>query len=302
MSSTVQISAITDPLAALLVDFGHRRATLDTVFLKFNIPEIGAALLIDFSIRRRQRRGLFEVRAMLVLPSGTHVETTNFPIHSIRREPGHEIEVANIFLSPSGTRGKIQEISWDIAFDTQGQLVDPQVTGHSLRPFDLRMQSVPGAQMSGNVRFGTQNYISFAREPGMVGAYYGRWLPKSMYIISASAFNVPETTVECVFLESSFFGLPFFRLWVGHLYLRRGTESMTVMHPLTGQLQLTGGPGQLEIQARPRQGGSVKLSYTVKTEHYTHLGDQMYATLYGDCVLDNEIHCDGQAMCITRRV
>jgi len=297
MASVLQAQSTEDPIREVLHGFGGRRAALDNVFFKFNIPERGMALLIDFTVRRRQRRRVVEIRASLFNGSNATVKVASFPFSTLRHDDGG-YTVGNAWLGPEGSRGSFNAISWDLVFQASGPLLDPQVVG-DVRPFDLRLRSVPDALISGNISIDGHGY-TFSHEPGTIGTYYGRRLPERLYWVSANAFDIPGVTLECMSLRSSIFGLPLLRAQVGYFHLKTPTSSLTIMHPLTGQIQISGDRQNWEIHARPRHGPPVTIRCAAPETQYQHLGDHLYTTLLGSCTIEGLAVTEGLAALTAR--
>lgn len=291
MASELQDESAADPIAAVLMGFGRRRAALDYAFFKFNLPERGIALLVDFIARPRQR--LAQMRATLYTPEGAQHHTADFPFSALHREKSGGVTLADSWLGATGSRGAVGPIAWDLAFDSATSLVDPQVLG-GVRPFDLRLRSVPDLQFSGSVSVARRGF-SFAREPGMVGAYFGRRLPDHWYWVSANAFDQPGVSVECMLLDSTIFGLPFLRARVGYFHLRTPTSSVMVMHPLTGRVKLTGERTDFRVVARPHGGQPIVVHCSAPETRFRHLGDRVFTTLLGTCEVEGLGLADGTA-------
>jgi hypothetical protein len=292
MASVMQAQSTLDPIAEVLRGFAERRSALDDTFFKFNLPERGIGLLVDFIVRRRQRHRVVEVRASLYTPEGSSVVSTSYPLSSVRREDGGARTIGNAWLGPSGSRGAIGNVSWDLVFQPAGSLLEPQVIGQIVRPFDLRLRSVPDALFSGNITIGRHGY-SFSHEPGTIGTFFGRRMPDRWYWISASAFDRPGVALECMLLDSSIFGLPFVRTRVGYLSLTSPEGNALLMHPLTANIQLTGDRRDFVVTARPRHGPPISFRCSAPEARYQHLGDRIYATLLGICSVDGLAVSDG---------
>jgi hypothetical protein len=293
MTSIMQAQSTDDPIAEVLDGFGARHAAYDNVFFKFNVPEIGMALLVDIIARRKHRRRQVEVRACLYTPDGATVYTESFPHSSLKRDGDGAVVVANTWIGPTGSRGAVGPVSWDLVFQAAGPLLDPQVTG-AIRPFDLRLRSVPDVTISGNVGVEHHGY-TFSHEPGTVGASFGRRLPDRWYWVSANSFREPGVTVECMLLDSRVFGLPFLRARIGYFHLRASTTTMTLLHPLTGHLRLAGDRTAFQVTARYRHDPPVTVHCSAPEARYHHLGDRIYTTLLGTCEIDGLALAEGTA-------
>lgn len=293
MASVMQAQSTADPIAEVLEGFGARHAAFDDVFFKFNLPEVGMALLVDMMVRRRHRRRVVEVRACLYTKDGATIAVAHYPLSTLKREREGAITLANTWLAPGGARGAVGEISWDLVFQAHGPLLDPQVGG-AIRPFDLRLRSVPDVLISGNVRVARHGY-TFSHESGTVGTSYGRRLPDSWYWVSSNTFKDPGVAFECMIMESRVFGLPFLRARVGYFYLHTATTTLTVLHPLTGQVRLVGDRTQFRVTARHRHEPPIIVQCSAPETRYHDLGDRIYTTLLGTCEIEGLTSADGTA-------
>lgn len=291
MTSVIQEETAADPIAEVLAGFTRRRAALDYAFFKFNLPERGMALLVDFIVRRRRRQA--QLRATLYTAEGGSHYFADFPLSALRREKDGGVTLGGAWLGAGGSRGAVGPISWDLVFTPSGPLVDPQVFG-AVRPFDLRLRSVPDALISGNVSQAKHGY-SFAREPGMVGTYYGRRLPNHWYWVSANAFEHPGVALECMLLDSTIFGLPFLRARVGYFHLRTPDSTVMLMHPLTGRIKLSGERNDFRVVAQPRHGPPIVVHCSAPEARFHHLGERIYTTLLGNCEIEGLTSADGTA-------
>lgn len=295
MASVMQAQTTQDPVAEVLHKFGERRAALDTIFFKFNIAERGIALFVDVTTRRRQHHRVVEMRASLYTPEGPSAMTTSHPRSALRLDDaGGYLIGSNAWLGAGGSRGSIGNVKWDLVFQPVGPLLDPQVVGSIIHPFDLRLRSVPDMLISGNISIDGHGY-SFSHEPGMLGSYYGRRLPDHWYWISANAFDRPGVTLDCMLLDSTIFGLPWVRTRVGYLHLTTPEATMTLMHPLTGQIQISGTREDFTLTARPRHGSPITIHGTAPGVRYQHVGDHIYTTLLGVCSIAGLATTDGLA-------
>lgn len=290
MASVMQAERIADPITEVLAGFGTRHARLDYAFFKFNLPERGMALLVDVIIRRPRRQ--VQIRASLYTPDGGMIHHADYPLSSLRHDR-QGITIADAWLGPGGSCGAVGPIAWDLVFQSTGTLLDPHIIGR-VQPFDLRFRSSPDTLMSGSVSIARRGY-SFSHEPGMVGTYYGRRLPEQWYWVSANAFEQPGISLECMLLDSSVFGLPFWHTRVGYFHLRTPTQTYLLMHPLTGRVRLTGERKDLLITVRPRQGEMLTIRCTAPETRYHHLGDRVYATLVGTCTIEGLATADSTA-------
>jgi hypothetical protein len=284
MASVMQAQSAADPIAEVLAGFGTHRARIDHAFIKMNLPERDLALLIEIAMRRRQRRRVAEVGALVQSAGEPLVQRASFPRSSIHLDADGALNVANLWLGAQGSRGTIGPISWDLVFQAAGPLVEPHVIGGILRPFDLRLRSVPDALISGNLSVGGQRF-SFSHEPGTVSAFHGRRNPDRWVWISANAFDRPGVSVECVMLDSSIFGLPVLRARVGYFHLHTPETTMTVMHPLTGQVRVEGKQEDLTIMVRPRQGMPIVVHCVAPPASFRDFGDNVFATLLANCAI-----------------
>ena len=282
MASVMQAETVADPIAGVLAGFGSRRARIDYAFIKFNLPERGMALLIDFIVRRPRRQ--IQIRLSLYTPSGGMVHKADYPLSALKIDEQGHLAIADSWLSADGSRGAVGPISWDLVFQSTGPLLDPRIIGR-LQPFDLRLRSAPEVLVSGSVRVERQGY-SFSHEPGMVGSFHGRRLPDQWYWISANAFEEPGVTLDCMMLHSSIFGLPFWRTRVGYFHLHTPSATYLVMHPLTGRVRLSGDRHDLQITVRPRQEEIITVHCVAPEERFHLVGDRTYTTLVGMCTID----------------
>jgi hypothetical protein len=289
----MQAQSTADPIAEVLGGFSARRAAFDDVFFKFNLPEVGMALLVDVMVRRRHRRRVVEIRACLYHQDGPTLVVEHFPLSTLKREQDQAITVANTWVAPGGSRGAVGAISWDLVFQATGPLLDPQVAG-AIHPFDLRLRSVPDVLVSGNVRIGPHGY-TFSHEAGTVGTAFGRRLPNSWSWVSSNAFQAPGVSFECMMMESRVFGLPFLRTRVGYFHLRTPTNTVTLLHPLTGQVRVVGDRNEFSVTARHRHDPPITVHCSAPETRYVDLGDRMYTTLMGTCEIDGLTIADGLA-------
>ncbi len=293
MTSIMQAQSTENPIAEVLEGFGARRAAYDDVFFKFNLPEIGMALLVDVIVRRKHRRRQVELRACLYAKDGATVHTEHYPLSSLKRDDEGALVIANAWLGPGGSRGSVGPISWDLVFVPTGPLLDPQVTGN-LRPFDLRLRSVPDVLISGNVSVEAHGY-TFSHEPGTIGTLFGRRLPDRWYWVSANAFRAPGISLECMLLDSRVFGMPFTHARIGYFHLRTPSSTVTLLHPLTGQLHIAGDRTSFQVTARHRHDPPISVQCSAPETRYHHLGDRIYTTLLGTCEVDGLTIADGTA-------
>ena len=292
MTSVIHVQSLTDPISEVLGGFGERRAAYDDIFFKFNVPEIGIALLVDIIARRKGRRRIVEVRAALYTAEGATVAVEHYPASTLRRDRDGSIAIGNTWLGATGSRGAVGALNWDLVFGASGAVLDPQVAG-AIRAFDLRLRSVPDVLMSGNVGHERHGY-TFSHEPGMVGVSFGRRLPDHWYWISANAFQAPGVAFECMLLESRIFGLPFWHATVGYFHLRTPTNTITLLHPLTGQVRLQGDRTDFTVTARHRQ-DLITVHCAVPETRFLHLGDRIYTTLLGTCEIAGVSLAEGAA-------
>lgn len=300
MASVLQARPLVDPIAEVLEHFGERRVTFENTFFKFNVPERGMALLVDFTTRRRQRRRVIELRATFFGPSGAASHVASYPLSALRHEADGSITIGTNWLGPTGSRGAIGPVSWDLVFQSSGPLVDPQVGG-AIRPFDLRVRSVPDALLSGSFSIEHHGY-SFANEPGTIGLYYGRRLPDHWIYLSANAFETAGVSLECVMLRSSIFGLPILRTHVGYFHLHTPEINLTLLHPLTGKIRQVGDKHSLQITARSHQSDPITIHFYAPEARFHHLGDRLFATLLGTCHIEGIAVADGTAGLTERKV
>ncbi|MBA3824064.1 MAG: hypothetical protein H0X24_09215, partial [Ktedonobacterales bacterium] len=196
------------------------------------------------------------------------------------------------WVSATGSRGSVGGLTWDLVFGASGPVLDPQVAG-AIRPFDLRLRSVPDVLMSGNVGHERHGY-TFSHEPGTVGVSFGRRLPDHWYWVSVNAFREPGVAFECMLMESRIFGLPFWHATVGYVHLRTPTTSMTLLHPLTGQVRLRGDRTAFTVTARHRQ-DLITVHCAAPETRYHHLGARVYTTLLGTCEIEGISLAEGTA-------
>ncbi len=292
MASVLQAPSSVDPVSVVLDGFGVRRSRVDYAFFKFNLPERGMGMLIDFIVRRRRRQA--QIRASLYLPDGGgSVYHADFPFSAVRHDARNSISIGDAWLGPTGSQGAIGPISWDLVFQPTATVIDPLTLGR-LQPFDLRLRSVPDVLMSGSASVARHGY-SFSHEQGMVGSYHGRRLPDHWYWVSASAFEQPGVSLECMLLDSSIFGLPFTRASVGYFHLRTPDTNMTLTHPLNGKLRISGSRNDLHVVARQRHGDEVTVHCKAAESSFHHLGDRLHTTLLGECIIDGLATADGTA-------
>lgn len=293
MTSVMQAQSTADPIAEVLDGFGVRHAAYDDVFFKFNLPEVGMALLVDLIVRRRQRRRVVEVRACLYAPAGVTTAVEHFPLSALKRERDGAMTVASTWLAPGGSRGSVGGLSWDLVFQANGPLLDPQVAG-AIRPFDLRLRSVPDVLVSGNVRVAKRGY-TFSHESGTVGTSFGRRLPDSWTWVSSNSFKDPGVSFECMLMESRVFGLPFWRARVGYFHLRTPNTTVTMLHPLTGQVRVAGDRTEFHVTARHRHAPPIIVHCLAPETRYHDLGNRIYTTLLGTCEIEGLTIADGTA-------
>ncbi len=285
MASVMQAQPAVNPIAEVLAGFGAHRSRIDHAFIRFNVPERELAMLVEVTMRRRQRRRVVEVCASLHTPSGASVYRASYPRSAIHTEPTGALSIGNLWLGAEGSRGVVGHISWDLVFRAAGPLVEPHVVSGLLRPFDLRLRSVPDALVSGDLSVSGHRY-SFSQEPGTISAFHGRRHPDRWQWISANAFDQPGISIECMMLDSTIFGLPFLRARVGYFHLRTPSSTLTLMHPLTGHVRIEGERHQLSIAAHSRQGPEISVRCSVPATSFAHLGEGIYAALLGDCIID----------------
>jgi hypothetical protein len=293
MASVMQAQSTDNPIAEVLDGFGARRAAFDDLFFKFNLPEIGMALLVDVIMRRRHRRRQVEVRACLYTREGATVHTEHHPLSAFKRDTEGAIVVANTWLAPNGSRGAVGPISWDLVFQPLGPLLDPKVTG-VLHPFDVRLRSVPDVAVSGSVRVERHGY-TFSHEAGTVGTTFGRRLPDTWYWVSANAFRDPGVALEGMLLRSRVFGVPFWHATIGYFHLHTPAATVTLLHPLTGHLRIAGNRTDFQMTARARHEAPITVHCAAPETRYHHLGDRIYTTLLGTCEIDGLTLADGTA-------
>ena len=120
----------------------------------------------------------------------------------------------------------------------------------------------------------------------MVGVYYGRRLPEHLYWLSANDFSDKNIVLECALMNSTIFGLPFTRMSVGYFHLRTPETTMTIMHPLTGHIDVQGTREELLITTRSRHNAPITAHFTASAANFQPLDDNMVITLIGTCEIE----------------
>ncbi len=276
-----------EPIKRVLEGYGRRKARLEYLFFKFNLPEQNFALLVDLIVRRAT--GQVQVRISLYTEAESgQVYSSYHPLAQLKTDGG-ELRIGEVALSAESSRGKVGPVEWEINFKAAGPIFEPRVPLlSSLEPFDLTLRSASEVDFSGTVRVEGRQYELEKPVRGVVACYYGRALPAHWFWVSANQWdshNEP-TVLEAMVLYSALWGLPFLRLKVAYFYLGRGAERRQIIAPLNGLIGVKGSRENFTVTARPFFGGQ---KYLVRCQApaatYNDLGDRIFNTLLGRCEL-----------------
>jgi hypothetical protein len=268
-----------------------------------NVPAHGLALLVDFIIQRPAH--LAHVRVSAHAAQGSGVYWVSVPLDAVVLEPkdptATSTHLGACWLGVDGSRGTVGPVSWDLAFQAAGPALVPLSSAfEALRTFDVFLRSVPDVRLSGQVTVAGHTYpVEQAR--GMVSSYHGRRLAEQWYWVSCNMFDRADVALECLVARSAVYGWPGVRVRTGYVHLRVGEQRQTIVAPLNGSIALTGTRDAFTIRARAR--GS-RTAHTVRCQAepkaYHDLGDHIWNTLAGSCVLDGVATASGTA-CLEER-
>ena len=246
----------------------HSSTALEYWFFKVNCGPV--ALIVDWIERRRSQEHLMRVS-----------------IHSPgRREVIWETLAAPMpndnFMNAQRTAGHAGEVAWDLAIDTGGDWIKPDIFPIALlRMSDSTLLSAPLARFSGWIRVGSQQ-TSLHNVPGLVSQYWGRQLTLEWWWISASQFDREGIAVESMLFRSSLWGSPA-QIQAGFLYLNRPRKRELVMAPFN-MARVSGTPEHFQLEIK--RIGREKITLVGTGREYGDFGDRIINTITGDL----EIH------------
>jgi hypothetical protein len=277
----------TSPTRRLLSGFGRRNTALDYAFFKLNLPEQNVALLVDFIIRRRQH--IAQVRVSVHAPEGSGVYLAEQPLERLAvgssSSDDRVVSLGESWLGGMGSRGAVEPVTWDLTFHPTGPLVSPLIgMAGPFFPFDLFLQTVPAVRFSGTITIVGQTY-DVPDAHGMVSSYAGRALPMRWFWLSCNTFDRENLAVECLVSHPALFGSPL-RLRAGYFYVSTADRTELIVAPLTGSIRLAGTREAITITARRFGGARYVLRGKAAPQDFHNLGDRIWNTLLGSCILE----------------
>jgi len=243
----------------------HPGAGYEYWFFKLNAGPV--ALLVDWVIRRRERRAF--VRVSSHAPGFRSVQFLDV-------EAADVLEAASRL--PAVTAGRVGDTTWALEAEVIDGWIAPDVfPARALQMADVSLVSAPQVAFRGRVEVG-DHQESPAGARGMIAHYWGRQLPTAWWWISAQPQDRPDFAVEAAVLRTALWGGPL-HMRMAYLYCREGAARRLWTSPPHRSL-VAGSAAAFEIKFAGLSGAPVRVR--ARGRDYADLGDGIVNTLVGD--------------------
>ena len=206
-------------------------AALEYWFWKLHVGNL--AFLVDVIVRRRI--SMAETRVSLWIADDPRIE------HAPSSEFGVQprlVTTQHAELTPTGSRGMVADIAWDLAWDRGAQVI-PSVPRpvEATRALDIWTELYPRTVFSGSVTIGSVRY-EVDGLPGVFMHYWGRRLADRWLWVSASRFDDDVARrVEILVVRSRVYGLIPTPMPVAFAWLGSDAGDELVISPLNGLIR-----------------------------------------------------------------
>lgn len=261
-------------------DFDTRGAPLDYWFWKFHLEDLD--FLVDYIVRRPT--GKAEVRVSLWAGGRQGVERL---VSEDWSAVGSAVSIGGQTLDTRGSRGEVNDVSWELEWDRGPAIVDPRpALMGPLHPFDTEIVVRPLARFSGSVTVADRTY-RFADVPGALYHYWGRRLADRWCWISVTEFeHNPHQRLELVVANSKLWGRGRLPLPIGYLWTTDGDRSESVVSSLTGLMRERRDDDSTVIDSIRLDGRRHRVRATAPAAAFNDLGEGIRQTLLADIEYD----------------
>jgi hypothetical protein len=204
---------------------------LEYWFWKVHVGNL--AFLVDVIVRRRS--SMAETRVSLWVAERPRIEHAPSPMFEVQPRL---VTTKDAELTPTGSRGTVADIAWDLAWDRGAQVIPsvPRVI-EATRALDLWTELYPRTVFSGSITIGSVRY-DVEGLPGVFMHYWGRRLADRWLWVSASRFDDDVARrVELLVVRSRVYGRIPTPMPVAFAWLGSGTGDELVISPLNGLIR-----------------------------------------------------------------
>jgi hypothetical protein len=241
----------------------------------------GLAFLVDVIVRRRN--GTAETRVSLWRDGSGRVEHAPSAGWSVASE---RVTTEHADLTPSGSRGAVADIEWDLHWERGSRVVAPLPHALARRsPFDLSIETWPDSVFTGQVRLGGTTY-PVDRVPGSFVHYWGRRLADQWLWVSATQFDDPARRVELDISRQRLWGripLPFA---LAFAWIADADGAELVVSGMRGLIRHRRRGSAWEIDLVSLRGRRHRIVVEGGTAAPNDLGEGITQTLLGNLVVD----------------